>query len=101
MATDMQAKSLVITLVALATVASCTPQPLALPGRGGGPRDPMTPGRPGEPQRIEADVDRKRVTGKEPATTLVADDRTVCVVSRETYDAVKVGDQVWCAWRRP
>jgi hypothetical protein len=76
------------------------PRPLELPGpggRGGIPREGTTT-RAG-PKDIRLDV--KRVSGKEPPTTLIAEDGTRCIVTEGRYREAKIGSDAWCAWRAP
>ena len=91
-----------IVVVALSVSAvSCAPPPgpLAIPGRDGGPR--QTGGtRTGRAPR-DVRMDAKPVAGKEPPTTLVAEDGTKCVVTESRYRDTKVGDEAWCVWRLP
>jgi hypothetical protein len=74
---------------------------MAIPGsggRGGGPRQTgATTGR----GPTDARVDAKRVTGKEPPTTLIAQDGTRCVVTEGRYRETEIGSEVWCAWTAP
>ena len=44
-------------------------------------------------------MDAKRVAGKEPPTTLIAEDGTKCVVTENRYRETNVGDEAWCVWR--
>jgi hypothetical protein len=83
-----------------AAAACAGPRPLALPGRGGDPRE--FPGSSGEigARATEGGVSAKRVTGKEPPTTLIAEDGTRCTVTEKRYDETRIGDQTLCAWRK-
>lgn len=42
---------------------------------------------------------RKEVAAKEPPSTLVARDRTQCIVNAERFAETHVGKRVWCMWR--
>ena len=53
--------------------------------------------RPGS--STEANASRKIVDAKQDPATLVASDRSECVVTAERYRDVKVGDKVICDWR--
>jgi hypothetical protein len=53
--------------------------------------------RPGS--STEANASRKTVDAKQDPATLVASDRSECVVTAERYRDVKVGDKVICDWR--
>jgi hypothetical protein len=70
---------------------------MALPGRDGGPRQ-TGGGRTGRTPR-DIRVDAKRVAGKEPPTTLIAEDGTKCVVTEGRYREIKIGDEAWCTWQ--
>jgi hypothetical protein len=41
---------------------------------------------------------RKTVAAKEPPSRLVAVDGTVCTVSGDKFESVKVDEKVWCGW---
>jgi hypothetical protein len=92
-----------IALIALAlpSVSSgCSgPQPLPLPGRGGTPRQPTGSAAGNRTKDIRVDV--KRVAGKEPPATLIAEDHTRCVVTEGRYRETEIGSDAWCAWRAP
>jgi hypothetical protein len=85
-------------MLTLVVAAACgPPQPMAIPGRDGGPR--QTGGsRNGRAPR-DVRLDAKPVAGKEPPTTLIAEDGTKCVVTEDRYRETKVGDEAWCVWR--
>lgn len=92
----VRAAAVMFTLVTGAG-ACAPPQPLAIPGRDGGPR--QTGGaRTGRAPR-DVRMDAKRVAGKEPPTTLIAEDGTKCVVTENRYRETNVGDEAWCVWR--
>ena len=80
-------------------VACAGPRPLALPGQGGDPRE--FPGSSGDigASATEGGVSAKRVSGKEPPTTLIAVDGTRCIVSEERYRATRIGENALCVWR--
>jgi hypothetical protein len=41
---------------------------------------------------------RKLVTGKEPPVTLIAEDGTRCLTSRDRFERTRIGSEVWCVW---
>lgn len=92
-----------VVLVALALItggAGCAPpRPLGIPGRDGGPRQGGGSNTGRTPRDIRADA--KRVAGKQPPTTLIAQDGTRCVVTEERYRETNVGDEAWCVWQLP
>lgn len=47
-----------------------------------------------------AEFARKPVMDKVEPNYLIAVDQTQCVVDRERFAKVRVGDRVWCMWRR-
>ena len=55
------------------------------------------------PSGVRRDVGfgRKIVMGKEEPATLVARDGTRCLVTKERFDQVRQGEDVWCDWRTP
>lgn len=65
-------------------------------------RDPSPVGvgrQPDAPEgRPRSLFERKRVSAKREASTLVADDATTCTVTENRYRETKVGDHVWCSW---
>ena len=42
---------------------------------------------------------RKRVTGKEEPGTLIASDRTQCIVTAGRFKETTIGENVWCDWQ--
>ena len=93
-------------LVALALAGIWTacagPQPMAIPGpggRGGGPRQTGSSTDRVGPADIRMDV--KRVTGKDPPTTLIAADGTRCMVTEARFRETEIGANALCAWRAP
>ncbi len=46
----------------------------------------------------ESGPQRKTVAVKEPPNRLVAVDGTVCIVSGDKFESVKVDEKVWCGW---
>jgi hypothetical protein len=71
-----------IPLVALLLVASCTS---------------ITPRTDSD----QADAPTKQVARKADPNYLVAHDKSECVVSKERYAEVRVGDYVTCSWYFP
>jgi hypothetical protein len=51
--------------------------------------------------RRDTGFTRKAVIGKEEPGTFVARDGTRCVVTKERFDQVRQGEEVWCDWRTP
>jgi hypothetical protein len=92
-----------VALVALAltsTSSACgRPRPLALPGRGGTPREPA--GSTIRKRTEDTRLDVKRVIGKEPPATLIAADFSRCVVTEDRYRETEIGSDAWCVWRTP
>jgi hypothetical protein len=41
---------------------------------------------------------RKLVVGKEPPVTLIAEDGTRCITSRDRFERTRIGTEVWCVW---
>jgi len=41
---------------------------------------------------------KKRVTAKDEPATLVATDRTQCIVDVDEFMRIRVGDEVACVW---
>jgi hypothetical protein len=89
-----------LTFVSACIVAgACRVRPLTLPGR---ERDPRAlPGSPDDrtTRAEDTQVSLKRVSSKEPPTTLVADDGTRCTVSEKRYNETRIGADALCAWR--
>src|SRR5436190_23402525 len=46
-----------------------------------------------------AAASRKRVTGKEEPGTLIASDRTQCIVTAGRFKETSIGENVWCDWQ--
>jgi hypothetical protein len=95
-----------IVLVALALSCAwtaCGPlRPLAIPGargRGGPPREAGASTARGGVKDIR--VEPKRVAGKEPPTTLIAEDGARCIVTESRFRETEIGSNAWCAWRAP
>jgi hypothetical protein len=57
----------------------------------------VTPHTPSD----EGEAPTKQVAGKAPPIYLVAHDKSECVVSKERYNQVRVGDYVTCSWYFP
>lgn len=51
------------------------------------------------PERRQAANSVKLVDAKRPPATLVAVDRSICLVTVDRYRNVRVGDAVYCNWR--
>ena len=51
--------------------------------------------------RRDVEFTRKAVVGKEEPGTLLARDGSRCLVTKERFDQVRQGDEVWCDWRTP
>jgi hypothetical protein len=65
------------------------------------PDDRALPGaarRPSETTDASARDSKKRVSAKEEPSTLVAVDRTQCLVDAEDFRRIRVGDEVACVW---
>jgi hypothetical protein len=43
-------------------------------------------------------LDRKLVVGKDPPVTLIAEDGTRCITSRDRFEQTRIGSEVWCVW---
>ena len=88
----------VILLMLVVGAGACgRPQSLAIPGRDGGPRQTGASKTGRMPHNVR--MDAKRVAGKEPPTSLIAEDGTKCVVTEDRYRETKVGEEAWCVWR--
>jgi len=89
--------ALVLALGASACVGG--PQPLRIPRGGHDPRE--TPGSRGDrgARVLEAALTSKVVAGKEPPTTLIAEDASRCTVTEGRYREIQIGDRALCAWR--
>jgi hypothetical protein len=48
---------------------------------------------------LEAALTSKVVAGKEPPTTLIAEDASRCTVTEGRYREIQIGDRALCAWR--
>ena len=59
---------------------------------------PQPAGRPGSSTVQTARETKKRVTAKEEPATLIATDRTRCVVDVDDFMRIRVGDEVACLW---
>jgi hypothetical protein len=96
-------RSAVVALALAGIWTACGgPQPMAIPGpggRGGGPRQTGSSTNREGPKDIRLDV--KRVTGKEPPTTLIAEDGTRCMVTESRFRETEIGGNALCAWRAP
>jgi hypothetical protein len=101
-ATIRKQSGLIAILLAIASTACAGPRPLALPGKHGDPREmPGSTSRGGRENLGQANgLDAKRVTGKEPPATLIAEDGHRCAVPEPRYREVQIGETVLCAWRR-
>ena len=69
------------------------------------PRRAGTEGALGSPKGVGSTVSgggvsatRKRVTGKEEPATLLAADRTQCIVTAGKFKETSIGEDVWCDW---
>jgi hypothetical protein len=65
-------------------VAACGAIPLPIRGLHGGDQPPS--------------LDRKLVVGKDAPVTLVAEDGTLCITSRDRFEQTRIGSEVWCVW---
>jgi hypothetical protein len=94
-----RARTSVALLALIVGAVACGPplQPLAIPGRDGGPRQTGGASTGQKPRDVR--MDAKRVAGKEPPTTLIADDGMRCVVTEARYRDTKIGDEAWCVWQ--
>ena len=98
-----------LAVLVLLTSAACvsksvpprgTLPPAALPN--GGPPSSVaaaTTSATGSGSGGQSRLSRKRVTGKEEPATLIATDRTQCIVPAERYRETAVGADVWCDWQ--
>ena len=59
---------------------------------------PTPAGRPGASTVQAARETKKRVNAKEEPATLIATDRTQCVVDVDDFRRIRVGDEVACLW---
>ena len=41
---------------------------------------------------------RKVVTGKEEPATLIAVGGAQCIVTKERFDQIRLGEEIWCNW---
>jgi hypothetical protein len=65
------------------------------------PGDRALPGsgrRPTESTDASARDGKKRVSAKQEPSTLIAVDRTQCIVDAEDFRRIRVGDDVACVW---
>ena len=75
--------------------------------RGNGDKPPGIPGgdgrtMPGQTKLgRETGVMRKVVKGKREPVTLIADDKTECVVPEDKWKETSIGEKVTCDWRSP
>ena len=71
-------------------------EPQGIPGGDGRtmPRQPGTRGR-------TSGVSSKVVYGKRAPVTLIADDKTECVVPESRFKEAAVGEKVTCGWASP
>lgn len=86
-----------VALLALAIVATgCWRYQTVQKPRGGGDRGmpDATATRNGK-----SGLGRKAVYGKEDPATLVARDRTRCLVTEKRYRETAIGELVWCSWK--
>jgi hypothetical protein len=91
--------SLVALLLTCMSTACGPPRPMAIPGASGrgGPRQTGSSTTGAGPNDVRMDV--KRVAGKEPPTTLIAEDGTKCIVTESRFRETEVGNKAVCAWR--
>jgi hypothetical protein len=94
-----------VAVAACASVAAGPPRPDPIPGvvqRPAPQRDlgPVVPDTT-HGARTRTGLHRKRVVDKEAPNTLVAGDRSRCVVDPGRFEKREVGDRVWCVWRAP
>ena len=93
----MASRSLVVSLLVLAAACSSmrtTPVHTI-------PTDRSMPGtarRPSQPSDADARENKKRVTAKQEPVTLIAADRTQCLVDQEDFRRIRVGDEIGCLW---
>ena len=84
-------------LPGLVILASCRPRPIDIPGKARDPR--ALPGATDERvERPEPTASSKRVAAKQPPNTLIAEDRTQCVVPESRYERTRIGDLAYCTW---
>src|SRR5262245_37236610 len=58
-----------------------------------------TPQGTGQGRSVEDRMRTKRVAAKEEPTTLIADDRSRCVVTERKFRETAIGSDVLCDWR--
>ncbi|HEX8946071.1 MAG TPA: hypothetical protein VF785_23250 [Gemmatimonadaceae bacterium] len=96
-----QVSAPLIVLAAMTSLA-CTTSRTTPPGSAPDPsRNPVSGKVPGQRTTASSqpNASRKRVDAKEEPATLVAFDRTRCVVTDQRFRDTKVGDTVTCDWR--
>jgi hypothetical protein len=94
--------ALVALLLTVVATACGPPRPMAIPGpggRGGGARETGSSTTRAGAKDIRLDV--KRVAGKEPPPTLIAEDGTRCIVTEGRFRETEIGGNALCAWRAP
>jgi hypothetical protein len=84
-----------MTLAFLILAAACSQNKADLFPRPGGDR--VLP--QGHPAASEERFAQKVVNAKEEPATLIASDRTRCVVTAQKFKETLQGSKVWCAWR--
>jgi hypothetical protein len=98
--TELRGALIALTL-SWVTTACAGPRPLALPGREGGPRE--MPGAGSTRGRgtwgDEVGLAAKHVAGKEPPSTLIAEDGSRCSATERQYRETSIGEKALCAWR--
>ncbi len=62
--------------------------------------DDLTRGRGGRSTTDGAGLLRKVVTAKEDPATLIAADGYRCMTTADRFRDVKIGESIWCAWKR-
>jgi hypothetical protein len=82
------------------SLVGCVPRPLALPGREADPRELPGRGPGGTTTKVQDNaLASKPVAGKEPPSTLIAEDGSRCLVPDRAYRETRIGAHVLCAWR--
>lgn len=71
------------------------PKPIGIPGGDGR----AVPGQ--TVQSRVGGVSRKVVRGKRAPVTLIADDKTECIVPESKWKETSIGEKVTCEWRSP
>ena len=100
----MKSRSVVLISAACMGAAACVKTKAQPPGSPGSPIPPPTtmqmPGTSGQGLlSTDGQLASKEVAGKEEPATLIAVDRSRCMVSAERFKNAKVGSREICDWR--